>query len=259
MLCLPENIYCGYCDCSEFGTLTISPPRRVTKYEIEFYLEDGKTTTSDDRTYHIKKHHVQIAKPGQVRHSVLPFQTAFLKFSVDGEIASRLDSATEYFCSSHPNQMYDMLKEIILLNESGDTMRLQGKILLFLDLVLSDSRIPASRNGENYGIISDAKGFIKANFAEPIRLEDISAAVHLSPIYFHNIFTEATGISPHKYLINVRIDNAKKLLWDTEIPLSVIGDQSGFGCQQYFSKVFKKETGLSPAAYRRSCQGNYMI
>ncbi len=42
MFTLPENITCGYCDCSEFGTLKVSSKRTVTKYEIEFYLEDGE-------------------------------------------------------------------------------------------------------------------------------------------------------------------------------------------------------------------------
>ena len=89
MLSLPENITCGYCDCSEFGNLEISPKRKVTKYEFEFYLEDGKTTTTDNNVYSIKKDYIQIAKPGQIRFSELPFRTAYLKFNVDGDIAEK--------------------------------------------------------------------------------------------------------------------------------------------------------------------------
>jgi len=259
MFILPNNILCGYCDCSEFGTLDVSPKREVSKYEIEFYLENGNTTTTNDRTYKIKKHYVQIAKPGQTRHSVLPFQTAYLKFNVTGDIAEKLNNANEYFCSSHPGLMYDMLKEIILLNESNNSILLYSKILAFIDLVLSDSEIPAPRNGKNYKIISNAKKYIETNFDKSINLEHIADSVHLSPIHFHNIFTEATGISPHKYLINCRIENAKKLLWDTEIPISVVAEKSGLGCQQYLNKIFKKETGLTPAKYRKNCQENYML
>ena len=50
------------------------------------------------------------------------------------------------------------------------------------------------------------------NFHKQIKLKDIADSVHLSEIYFHNIFTESIGISPHQYLINCRIENAKKLL-----------------------------------------------
>ena len=53
---------------------------------MEFYLEDSKTTTTDNHTYEIKKDYIQIAKPGQIRHSELPFRTAYIKFNADGEM-----------------------------------------------------------------------------------------------------------------------------------------------------------------------------
>ena len=132
-------------------------------------------------------------------------------------------------------------------------------MLSFINLVLSDSEIPASRNGKNYKIISQAKKYIETNFDKSINLKNIADSVHLSPIHFHNLFSEATGMSPHQHLINCRIDNAKKLLWDTEIPISVVAEKSGFNCQQYLNKIFKKETGFTPTAYRKNCQVNYML
>jgi len=259
MLLLPDNISCGYYDCSEHGSLKVSPKRKVLKYEIEFYLEDGKTTTTDDKTYEIKKNYIQIAKPGQIRYSLLPFQTAFLKFDATGEIAERLNNCTEYFCSSHSASIYNMLKEIMLLNESCNSLLLYSKILSFIDLVLSDSKIPESKNGKNYKIISQAKRYIEENYDKSIKLKDIANSVHISPIYFHNLFSDATGISPHQHLINCRIDNAKKLLWNAEIPISVIAEKTGFGCQQYLNKIFKQMTGITPAAYRKKCQENYIL
>ena len=90
MITLPYNITCGYWDCSEFENLTVSPKRKTTRFEIEFYLEDGLSTFADNNEYIIKKHYIQIAKPNQVRYSNLPFKTMCLKFSVEGDIAERL-------------------------------------------------------------------------------------------------------------------------------------------------------------------------
>ena len=119
MLTLPYNIVCGYFDCqSEFGNLNVSPKRKTTKFEIEFYLEDGLSTFADNNEYKIKKHYIQIAKPNQVRYSQLPFKTMYLKFSVDGDIAEKLKAAPEYFRSSHPEKIAEILDEIILLNEN---------------------------------------------------------------------------------------------------------------------------------------------
>ena len=257
MLILPEKNSCGYCDCSEFGNLKVSPKRLVTEYEIEFYLENGKTTTTDDRTFEIKKDYIQIAKPGQIRHSKLPFRTAYLKFEVGGEIAEKLEKAPEYFQSSHPERIYKKIDEIILLNEGDNKLLLYSRILSLLNLVLFDAEIPTARNGRNYEIITKAKRYIETNFDRRIKLKDIADSVHLSEIYFHNIFIESVGISPHQYLIDCRIDNAKKLLWNTEISVSEVAEKTGFGCQQYLNKVFKKETGMTPVSYRKNFQQNY--
>lgn len=259
MLSLPYNISCGYCDCSEFGDLKISPKRKTVKFEIEFYLENGLSTFADNKEYIIKKHYIQIAKPNQIRYSILPFKTMYLKFSVDNELAERLINATEYFCSSHPEKTAEKLDEIILLNESGNNeLLLQSRILSFLNLVLYDSEIPKHQSGQNYEIIAKAKRFIETNFRESINLKDIACAVNLSPIYFHNIFKYTCGISPHDYLISCRIAEAKKQLWDSKTPLNIVAENCGFGCQQYFNKIFKKQTGTTPGKYRKEFQQNYL-
>lgn len=259
MLLLPENIKCGYCDCSEFGGLKVSPRRTVNQYEIEFYLEDGFTTTADDKTYEIKKHFIQIASPGQIRYSVLPFQTAYLKFSATGELADALSCAPRYFCSSHPQAILDLMKEIILLNESDNNILLHSRILSLIHIVLADSKIPAERQGENYGVVSHAKRYMETHYAERITLGDIAENVHLSSIYFHNIFTSTLGITPHQYLTNYRIEKVKEHLWNTQKSVSEIAEITGFGCQQYLNKVFKKETGMTPISYRKTVQKNYLL
>ncbi len=259
MITLPYNIVCGYYDCSEFGDLNISPKRKTAKFEIEFYLEDGLSTFADENEYIIKKHHIQIAKPNQVRYSRLPFKTMFLKFSAEGEIAEKLYNAPEYFRSSHPEKIIEKLDEIILLNENGNNeLLLQSRLLSFLNLILYDSEIPKFQSGENYEIIAKAKRYIEANYKDSITLKDIANSVNLSPIYFHNIFTTACGLSPHDYLIACRITEAKKQLWNSSIPLELVAENCGFGCQQYFNKIFKKETGTTPGKYRKEIQQNYL-
>ena len=261
MLTLPENITCGYFDCAaEFGALAVSPKRRVERFEIEFYLEDGKTTTTDDRTFQIKKNYIQIAKPGQVRFSELPFKTAYLKFDASGEIAERLSGIPEYFCSSHPEKIYGLIDEITLLNEERkNTLLLYGKMLSLLNLIFCDAEIPDTRSGKNYTVISEAKRYIENNCEKQITLKDIAGSVHLSEIYFRSIFTESVGLSPHRFLIDCRVDNAKKLLWNTDIPICEVAEKCGFGCQQYLNKVFKKETGMTPNEYRKRFQQNYSL
>ncbi len=260
MLILPEDITCGYFDGSEFEDLTVSPQRTVTKYEIEFYLEDAGETVADNKTYRIFKDHIQIAKPGQRRHSQLPFSTMYLKFSADGALADKLKKAPEYFRSNHPDSIKKQLEEIILLLENADdSLILYSRLLSVLHLILRDAELPKTYNARNHEIVSAAKAFMKAHYAEPIRLGDIAAAVNLSSTYFHNIFSADSGCSPHAYLIDVRISEAKKMLWDTTVGISEIAEKCGFGCQQYMNKIFKQQTGMSPGAYRKTFQQNYWL
>ena len=259
MLQLPTQIECGYFDCSKFSGLKQSPKRKVTQFEVEFYLANGLKTVTNGRVYPILKNHIQIAKPGQERYSFLPFKTAFLKFCATGELAERLQHTPDYFCSSHPGRICSMLEEVILLSEQSNSLRFYGKLLLLLEQILADAKITAHRSGANYQSIAAAKAFMNQHLAEPIRLCDIAASVHLSEIYFHRLFTEACGLTPHRYLQNCRLDRAKRLLWETEIDIGKIAAEAGFGCQQYFNKVFKREVGVTPTAYRQSFWQKYTL
>ncbi len=260
MLSMPQNIICGYFDSSTFGDATYSPKRIVTKFEIDLFLKDGSVTYSDDRKYVIKKDYIQIAKPGQTRYSVLPFSTAHIKFNVTGKIADMLSNAPEYFCSSHPREIQSKIDEIILLCErqNEDDLLLQSRILSLLNLVLLDSEYPTKNISINYKTISTAKRFIEQHANEKITLHDIADSVNLSDFYFHNNFTLATGITPHKYLIQCRIEMAKKLLWENKVPIIEIAELCGFSSQQHFNMVFKKETSMSPANYRKELQNKYI-
>ncbi len=258
MLTLPQNIVCGYFDCSEFDGLTASPVRKITKYEIELYLSDGKTTIRDTTTREIKKNYIQISKPGQTGSSLLPFYTAYVKFDVNGELADILSALPSYFPAKHTKAIRGIIDELILLNECSSRLSLYSRLLALLDIIIADANMPSKVSTKNYEIVSEVKQFIENNAAKPIKLSDIAQSIHLSKIYLHNIFKESTGISPHDYLINCRIEMAKKLLWDTKIHIPFVAEQAGFGCQQYLNKVFKKETGMTPGEYRKIFQMNYM-
>lgn len=259
MFTLPQQVYCGYFDSSFFGKLTQTPSRTAQMYEIEIYLEDGLNRILDGRVFPVRKNYVQIVKPGQVGSTQLPFRTAFLKLPATGRLAELLDATPDYFCSSRPEQMLSLMDEIMKLRESEKELLLFSKLLDFFDMLLSDARFPDTKTRSNYPLVKKAKAFIQEHLAEPIRLLDIAGSVHLSEVYFHTVFTETAGVTPHAYLTSCRIEKAKRLLWDSSVSISRIADETGFGCQQYLCKAFKKETGMTPGAYRRSFQQKYLL
>jgi len=259
-LLLPKNVVCGYFDCSEFANLTLSPRRQRTRFEIEFYLCDGKGLYSNENVWSIRKNHILIGKPGDVCNHDLPFRTKFLKFEADGALADRLMEATPYFCPSHPFETEELLDALIAMHSSPelDMYAFYGKLLSLLALVLQDSKASSNAQTPYDEVILRAKGYMEQNLSKQIRLSDIASSASLSPSYFHSMFTAACGITPHDYLLECRIRAAKHLLAVTSLSIGEIAEQCGFGTQQYMNYIFREKVGESPGRCRRAFRQDYL-
>ena len=122
--------------------------------------------------------------------------------------------------------------------------RLQETVETFTECVFN--YIPSKNND----IIKKAIQYISRNFASDITLKDVANHVHLNPAYFSTIFKQSTGSSFKEYLNMVRIEESKRLLTNTNYSVIDISIAAGFEDQSYFSKVFKKYTGLTPKQYQ---------
>ncbi len=92
--------------------------------------------------------------------------------------------------------------------------------------------------------------FISSHYTEKITLTDISQATFYSAAYCENEFKKTTGKSIINYLIDVRVNAAKKLLSESSMSCARIATAVGFDDANYFSRIFKKRTGYSPLKYR---------
>lgn len=258
---MPTNIICGYFDSSVFGGLKISPERERTLFEIEYYLEGGKTTFSNGIAYPIKKDHIRISSPGEVGNSLLPFKTKYVKFHAEGELAKLLTEAPRYFRVYRGFEILSLMDEIAALSLSSkpNELTLYARLLSLLCIILKESRREEKGSSMKLTAVAKAKEYIKKNIGEPIRLSDIAGEVNLSPNYFHTTFTEVTGRTPHEYLVEYRVSTARELLLTTPLSLSEIAERCGFGNQQYMTSVFKARLGISPAKCRQDYMKDYLI
>ena len=122
--------------------------------------------------------------------------------------------------------------------------RLQESIDAFNDCMLS--QVPT----HNSEMIKQALQYIAQHYAEPLSLEQVAARVHLTPAYFSTLFKRSTGTSFKEHLNMVRVEESKRLLSHTEYSLLDIAVATGFDNQSYYTKVFKKYTGLTPGQFR---------
>ena len=94
--------------------------------------------------------------------------------------------------------------------------------------------------------------YVQTNYAGKITLDAVANEVYLSPAYFSKVFKDEMKLSFNSYLNRYRIDKARELLRSTAIPLVDVSAMVGYEDQSYFSKVFKKVTGVTPGRYRES-------
>lgn len=92
--------------------------------------------------------------------------------------------------------------------------------------------------------------YINANLTEDLTLAEIAHVARMNPHYFSRAFKQATGTPPHRYVTNRRVEKAKRLLAEEELPLVEIGLSVGFQNQSHFTTLFHKLTGVTPKAYR---------
>ncbi|OAS14899.1 response regulator [Paenibacillus oryzisoli] len=110
--------------------------------------------------------------------------------------------------------------------------------------------IQEKRSGRSSNVIEHIQTYISDNFTKNLTIAEIAASVYLSQTYVSLLFKQETGETIYEYLMKVRIAKAKELLRDPRIKFYEVCELVGYTDPSYFSKLFKKMTGLTPSAYR---------
>lgn len=113
----------------------------------------------------------------------------------------------------------------------------------------SVSRLP-DPSGSNHDQVRRAAEFIQDNFQQNLRLADVAAVAHLSEFHFARLFRQVMGVSPHKFLIERRIEHAQGLLRSTKLPVHEVAYRVGFSNQSHFTAHFRRIVGTTPGLYR---------
>lgn len=114
-----------------------------------------------------------------------------------------------------------------------------------MDAITQNRKYPSSV------LLGSALHFMEEHFHENVSRDDVADIACLSPSHFSRIIKQTFGHSFTELLSGMRVEKACELLIHTEKSLSQICFECGFGDQSYFTKVFKKRTGQTPAEYRR--------
>lgn len=129
---------------------------------------------------------------------------------------------------------------------------IHGRLLELFAFVARETGIePISQNREEK-LVADTMDFVHLHFRERLSIASLAERVNLSPSRFSHVFSSQVGKSPLEYINEQKIEYAKALLQFSPMNVSETAEAAGFESLHYFSRLFKKLTGVSPRQYAAS-------
>ncbi|MCL6456549.1 MAG: AraC family transcriptional regulator [Gorillibacterium sp.] len=243
-------------------------------WEIYFLLSGERCYFIKDRAYHVRKGDL-ILIPVHALHKT----TSTRKGSHERILINFRKEAIGNLLPQWEAEVTNIFAEFPLLRlnqkEQGVVRTLMTKMLTELEirqtgheaytkLLLSELLITLLRltegrpteiadypNSLHYKV-SEVAQYIGKHYAETLTLGQLSGLFHISPFYLSRIFTQVTGLSIISYINHVRVEEARKLLQETDLSVTEIALQVGYQSVTHFGRVFKTAMGASPQKYRKN-------
>ena len=235
-----------------------------------FYVVDGKGEFNiQSQRFPVKPNDFVIINP-QVEHTELSSPDEPLEYIVLGIRGLSFSNLTPVSEGGHPfsffnlrDEQKDILRYLNAMVQEATSQSMSYElvchnlleILLIKILRHQHFDLEVGKQSKATKDISFIKHYLETYYHESIQLEDLASMTHLSRFYISHSFKKEIGMSPMEYLIDIRIKESKILLRTTNYSISQVADIVGFTTPTYFSKQFRKSTGISPTDYREQFQG----
>ncbi len=235
-----------------------------------FYVVDGKGEFNiQGQRFPVKANDFVIINP-QVEHTELSSPDEPLEYIVLGIRGLSFSNLTPVSEGGHPfsffnlrDEQKDILRYLNAMVQEATSQSMSYElvchnlleILLIKILRHQHFDLEVGKQSKATKDISFIKYYLETYYHESIQLEDLASMTHLSRFYISHSFKKEIGMSPMEYLIDIRIKESKILLRTTNYSISQVADIVGFTTPTYFSKQFRKSTGISPTDYREQFQG----
>lgn len=224
------------------------------------YIKSGyMSVTLGSRTVRAKEGQCAVFFPGakqeysfQASDGAVTYYVHFTGAAADEAMAYLMGQSAMLYDVVNKTAFEEVFYQLIRVHNLRESIYLleENSYLLRLITMLASNNTPRAK-----AVRSDIIGvteYIHEHYHEDIDFRQYASNLYLSYSHFVHLFTKAAGISPHKFLLQVRIDKAKDFLLHTSLNISEVSNHVGFSDPLYFSRLFHKYTGKSPSEYRSS-------
>lgn len=254
--------YCGWERCApghRYG------PNRRESYVIHVILGGQGTLETDGKVYHLGTGDVFLLYPGieawYQADNENPWEYLWMGFQ--GYKAEKIMERAGFEKNTpvHHVDCGKLLKKYIdIILESHELsmeeeIRRNGCVRLFMaELMASNERLyPEILQDHSYPgsvYVEHAIEYMTHHYREKIRINELADYIGVNRSYLTDMFKKTINCSPKEYLVNLRMEEAKNLLHNTQKQINEIAEEVGYTDQLAFSKIFKQHCGMSPREYR---------
>lgn len=178
--------------------------------------------------------------------SLSPYQRQMLQRICEDGLA--------YFTKCGPDEKKQGIKGMMLKKDvqARDLQRMKKQLELFLLGLLVPPDTVSGKGAKWRRDFERAEQYMQGHIGEPLTLMQIADGCGISVSKLKLVFREKSGGGPIQYFVNMKIERAKKLIKEDSLNFSEIASLLGFDSLHYFSRCFKKVTGMSPSQYKKT-------
>jgi len=233
-------------------------------YTVSYIKKGEVITTYDGKEFVAKTGDVMIHRPHMPFNVISQTEGVHFLFNVEVKVRGGadffqvypLDKVIKLRDPALYEKKFDELRSI-WLQEIDDYRTVQTGFLAFtlLHEILESSKLGERRSSRDPMVtdrFNNALHYIENGLEENITREELAQIYHMNPVYFSRAFQKIYGITPMKMLKKMRLQNAKRMLENTDDTMEYIAQKSGYYDSAHFNRAFQKEFGKSPTAYRQS-------
>lgn len=138
------------------------------------------------------------------------------------------------------------------LSKAADVMEIESTMVYTFQEFMRLGRNAVEKTDNNSRYVEQSREYIAAHIYEKLSVPEIAGAVGLHPVYLSRIFAGETGMTLMEYVMREKVQISCNLLKYSNRPIAVIAEYMNLSPQSYFTRVFKKVTGETPASYRKA-------
>lgn len=231
-------------------TYAVDRSKEVHCYQIMYLVSGRMTVRYEGKSYTVSEGNLillDLRKPHYYRADT---EIRMQWYLMNG---ASLPAYYEYLTRMH-SPVFPMDEKLIFLANSLKKELMQQEpndhvvSMLITEILCS---LSIKRESEQSEPVKRAKTYINTHYSEPISLQDIAQHASLSKYYFSRQFQSEVGLTPWEYLVQIRLRHAMQLLSDSHQSIEAIAFACGYTSSSHFCRAFKKETGFSPAFFRK--------